>query len=204
MLQFDEYLSFFTTPNGIGGVEKTLFDLFEIDTNEDGLFPYYPSPYMQSAEGWGLDVQWYISFIESNETTRTVNSDLMFALFSILFVCIWMRVHTGSTFIAFMGIFMVFMSIPASLLLYRGLFRIPYFNLLHTLVIFIVLGVGADDIFVLVDSWKQTKDEFPGDISRHRNIPLTHKRLESCYAVGNTYIHHITASIHSVFIVFAD
>lgn len=138
---------------------------------------------METATSSGLEVKWYMSFLEGNETTRTVMSDLMFAMFSIIFVWFWMRVHTGSTFLASMGIFMVFTSIPVSLLLYRGVFRIPYFNLLHTLVIFIVLGVGADDIFVLVDSWKQTRDEFPGDISRHCNIPLTHKRLESCYSV---------------------
>ncbi len=158
--------------------------MFNIDTNEDGIFPFYPSPYMEDAANSGLDVKWYMNLFLDNEIVRLVNSDLMFAMFSIIFVWIWMRVHTGSTFIASLGMYMVFCSVPVSLLLYKGLFQIPYFDSLHTLVIFIVLGVGADDIFVLVDSWKQTRDEYPGDISWHCDIPLTHKRLESCYAVS--------------------
>ena len=180
----DKYTNFMTEKGAIGGVEEALFDMFDITAVEGGLFPYYPSPYMSSAHETGIKVQWYMRVLGDNETIRTVNSDLNFALFSIIFVWLWMRVHTGSSFVALMGMFMVATSIPVALLIYRGLFQIPYFNMLHALVIFIVLGVGADDIFVLVDSWKQTKEEFPGDISRHQDIPLTHKRLESCYAVS--------------------
>ena len=31
------------------------------------------------------------------------------------------------------------------------------FSGLHVLVLFVILGVGADDIFVLVDAWKQVE-----------------------------------------------
>lgn len=32
---------------------------------------------------------------------------------------------------------------------------VRFFSGLHVLVLFVILGVGADDIFVLVDAWKQ-------------------------------------------------
>ena len=44
------------------------------------------------------------------------------------------------------------------------MFRLPAFILLyaHSQVLFLVLGVGADDIFVLVDAWKQSISEVNG------------------------------------------
>ena len=37
--------------------------------------------------------------------------------------------------------------------MYGHVYGVPYFSELHSLVLFIVLGEGADDVFVLVDSW---------------------------------------------------
>jgi len=51
-----------------------------------------------------------------------------------------------------MGMYMIFCSLPFSLFFYKGVYGVPYFSELHSLVLFIVLGVGADDVFVLVDS----------------------------------------------------
>jgi hypothetical protein len=36
-------------------------------------------------------------------------------------------------------------SLPLGAAIYKGVFQIPFFDTLHTLVIFLVLGVGADD-----------------------------------------------------------
>ena len=74
------------------------------------------------------------------------------------FVIIYLRIHTGSYFLALMGIFQIFFSLPVSVFFYRLVFQIDYFSQLHILVLFLVLGVGADDIFVLVDAWKQSID----------------------------------------------
>ncbi|KAJ1379571.1 hypothetical protein B484DRAFT_412332 [Ochromonadaceae sp. CCMP2298] len=43
-----------------------------------------------------------------------------------------------------------------SIFIYKVVFQITYFSELHSLVIFIILGVGADDVFVLTDSWRMT------------------------------------------------
>merc|ERR1711871_1660355 len=39
---------------------------------------------------------------------------------------------------------------------YRAVFGITYFSQMHILAVFLVLGVGADDVFVLSDAWKQS------------------------------------------------
>ena len=36
------------------------------------------------------------------------------------------------------------------------IFQVEYFVQIHILAVFLVLGVGADDVFVLVDAWKQS------------------------------------------------
>jgi hypothetical protein len=35
-----------------------------------------------------------------------------------------------------------------------GIFRNTFYTTLHTLAIFIVLGIAADDIFVFIDGWR--------------------------------------------------
>ena len=51
-------------------------------------------------------------------------------------------------------------------LLAVGVFKSTYYGTLHTLVIFIVLGIAADDIFVFVDAWRQSAiiEECEGDL----------------------------------------
>jgi predicted RND superfamily exporter protein len=41
---------------------------------------------------------------------------------------------------------------------------------MHILVIFLVLGVGADDVFVFVDKWKLTNEKLPLDMRLHETI----------------------------------
>ena len=37
-----------------------------------------------------------------------------------------------------------------------GIFGNTYYSTLHSLAIFILLGIAADDIFVFVDGWRQS------------------------------------------------
>lgn len=183
--QFKKYRMFLTALNGeVGGVEEDLFEEFNIDSNADNFLPYYPSPYMSKASTNNVQVLWFNMMLNQNETERLVGSDLTFAVFSILFVAFWIRVHTGSSFIALFGILMIFLSLPFGLFIYSAVFQIPYYSELHSLVLFIVLGVGADDVFVLVDSWKMTKPHHPGDITNGKNRNIAHRRLNECYRVS--------------------
>merc|ERR1711871_927429 len=81
----------------------------------------------------------------------------MMTFCSILFVLFWMTIHTGSFFIAGMGMCQMLMTLFVSFFFYRFVFQITFFAQMQVLAIFLVLGVGADDIFVLTDAWKQSK-----------------------------------------------
>jgi hypothetical protein len=55
-----------------------------------------------------------------------------------------------------MGMLMIMSSFPITNVIYRYIGQVTYFSNLHNLVTFIVLGIAADDIFVIIDAWKQS------------------------------------------------
>jgi protein dispatched 1 len=48
-------------------------------------------------------------------------------------------------------------SIPISLFIYKYILGISYFCSLHIFVVIIIMGIGADDIFVFHDQWQHAK-----------------------------------------------
>ena len=83
-----------------------------------------------------------------------VNKDFGFAVFALLFVFTYMMIHLKSFFLAVNGACIILLSFPISLFITNGLFKVKYFGFLHAMVIFIVVGIAADDIFVFVDGWR--------------------------------------------------
>ena len=49
------------------------------------------------------------------------------------------------------------MSIPISLVIFRRGLKIDYFCPLHLFVVIIIMGIGADDVFVFHDMWSHTR-----------------------------------------------
>ena len=66
--------------------------------------------------------------------------------------------------------------------------QVKYFGLMQWLTIFIVLGVGADDIFVLVDAWKQSTIFVPDQGTYFDNLKmrLKYSMCRCAKAVFNT------------------
>lgn len=73
---------------------------------------------------------------------------------SIIFVMFYMTIHTKSFFLASIGMLMILLSFPVSVFIYYFVFRISMFTAMHTLTLFIVLGISADNIFVFFDAWQ--------------------------------------------------
>ena len=94
-----------------------------------------------------------------------MNGDMFFAVFSVVFVILYFVFHLESWFLALYGMLLIGFSFSFSAIIYQGIFRISYMSNLHYLVIFIVLGIAADDIFVFIDAWRQSKciEVFKGD-----------------------------------------
>ena len=85
-----------------------------------------------------------------------LNQDVAFVMtaFILVFFVLWFQ--TESAFIAACGIFEIIISYPLGTFVWHVILREPYVTYLNYNALFIILGIGADDIFVLVDAYKQS------------------------------------------------
>jgi hypothetical protein len=74
--------------------------------------------------------------------------------FFLVFICLW--VQTSSLFITSCGLFEIIISYPLGLFVWHVILQEKYSTYLMYNGIFIILGIGADDIFVLSDAFKQS------------------------------------------------
>ena len=84
----------------------------------------------------------------------------------------------------------ILLSLPFAYTIYRFIFGIRAFSQMHILAIFLVLGVGADDIFVLTDAWHQSKRDVkqkPGaTVEEQLTRRMTYAYSRTAVAVFNT------------------
>mmetsp|Transcript_31945 Transcript_31945/g.77486 ORF Transcript_31945/g.77486 Transcript_31945/m.77486 type:complete len:491 (+) Transcript_31945:2397-3869(+) len=113
-----------------------------------------------------------------------VVQDALLALFSFLFILFWLRINTGSWFLAAIGFFEIFFSIPISWFIFSVVFRIDYFGTLNSLAIFIVAAIGADDIFIFIDAYKLSKLRDPENfVDMETRMSWVYRRTGTAMAI---------------------
>ena len=116
-----------------------------------------------------------------------VQRDTSFSVFSVIFVFFYMIFHLKSLFLSTIGIFMILFSFPITTVLTEGIFQVTYFSSLHTLTIFIVLGVAADNIFVFFDAWRQSETVAPAILNtRSKRMAYAWRRAVRAIAVTSS------------------
>jgi hypothetical protein len=127
-------------------------------------------------------------------------SDVLHVVGALLVVFIAMVVHTGSLFISAMGMLHVVLAFPAAYTTYRLLFGIKWMSLLNYIGIFVAVGIGADDIFVYTDAWRQGAVMLPPDTPLDVRITWTLRRAGSamlvtsfttCAAFATNYVNEV-------------
>jgi len=107
----------------------------------------------------GLNLYWRCTgYYKDYYIGEVISDDSLWLMATISFVFVYMVFNVNSVFIASMGMFMVFMAFTPGMVLYRYLAGYAYFGTLNMLVLFIMLSIGADDIFVLNDTWQQERN----------------------------------------------
>ena len=86
-----------------------------------------------------------------------VANDTFFSVYSVLLVYGYMIFHLQSVFLSTTMMVLIVFSFPITALITEGVFRVTYFSSMNMLSIFIVLGIAADDVFVLFDAWRQSE-----------------------------------------------
>ena len=114
--------------------------------------------------------------------------DLSLVLGSIGFIMLFLLFQTGSFWVSGWAVFSIMTGFFGANLVYRIALDFRYFGIFHVLAIFILLCIGADDVFVFFDTWKYS--------GHHKYKSLAH-RLSDCYrkAAGAMLYTSLTTAV---------
>uniref|UniRef100_H2SEW5 Protein dispatched homolog 1 n=1 Tax=Takifugu rubripes TaxID=31033 RepID=H2SEW5_TAKRU len=128
-------------------------------------------------------------------------TDTVYPAIAIMIVLLVMCVYTRSVFITLMTIIAIISSLIVSYFLYRMVFNFEFFPFMNLTALIIVVGIGADDAFVLCDVWNYTKFDKPhAELSETVGVSLQHAALSmfvtsftTAAAFYANYVSNITA-----------
>eukprot|EP01047_Picozoa_sp_COSAG01_P012629 COSAG01_NODE_573_length_15298_cov_13.922394_8_plen_815_part_00 len=161
-----------------GGQYRNHFDSEEDqDTNfEDWAVENLKDFLDNDADFDDVEVLYFFPVISFKEILNVLMHDGLLALGSIVFVFCYIYFHSASAFLAAAGMLHIVFSFPLAFCLYRFVFGIIPLYPLSFLSIYIILAIGADDIFVIVDAWRQSARAGP---AVNKNL---HTRLHYAYS----------------------
>ncbi|XP_061168958.1 protein dispatched homolog 3-like [Saccostrea echinata] len=123
-----------------------------------------------------------------SDLIRQAILDMLCAFGSMFVIFCFMLFHTESFWIAGFAIISILASFLGTNIIYTGILSFKYFGFFHIASIFIILGIGADDLFVFYDNWRLTAfSKYPS---------LAH-RLSDAYSksVTSMFITSLTTSL---------
>ena len=110
-------------------------------------------PILSAADGQsGIRVLREGGDIVAEEVNAIVMRDLLTVLLSIALVLAYMVWHTRSLFLTISSLLMMAASFPPVVLAYRVWFG-HTMSLMNVVSVWLILGIGTDDVFIFVDTW---------------------------------------------------
>ena len=97
--------------------------------------------------------------MDGHFTNAQLSKDMTLLMGTILFIFFYMVYASGSYWLGCNGMFMIFMNFMPSILIYSLICQQSFFGILQVMSMFLILSIGADDVFVLLDTWGQTNCE---------------------------------------------
>lgn len=93
---------------------------------------------------------------------------MLWAALAVLLVLCYIMYHTRSAFISISSMWMILFSFPITLVIYKDICGVTMVAALHLMVVFVILGISADNIFVTWDAWKQsnTFPQYKGNLNK--------------------------------------
>ncbi|KAJ3437166.1 sterol-sensing domain [Anaeramoeba flamelloides] len=104
-----------------------------------------------------------ILYLGNGITMKAINDlilhDTLLINISLVLVYIYTFIHTKTIVLTLLGIFHVMLSLPMSYFFYTAILGVEWFSMLNFLSLFVVLGIGCDDLFIMLDAWRQSKHQ---------------------------------------------
>jgi len=88
-----------------------------------------------------------------------IMGDINYAIASCLCVVVIMWWYTNSLKVTVLAFLEILSSLGLGFFFYSTVFRMPHFPFMNATTIFLAVGIGADDVFVYVDSWRHSRRE---------------------------------------------
>ena len=98
---------------------------------------------------------------------KQVTYDLLLAAGSFLFIFCFIWGNTGSLWITSWAVLGILTNFFGANLVYRMLLDFKYIGIFHVLSVFIILGIGADDVFVFFNTWKLMEERKYPNLTIH-------------------------------------
>jgi len=92
------------------------------------------------------------------------SSILMF--FCVLVILSYVILHTQSLFLGTLGMLQILICFAPAFVVYWYIMNIQVFGPMNMMIIFVILGIGADDMFVMTDAWVQSAHLYETDLER--------------------------------------
>ncbi|CAL9708412.1 unnamed protein product [Knipowitschia caucasica] len=91
-----------------------------------------------------------------NEVRHTFHNDMMLAVVSGVCITVLVYILTSfSVFLTFFGLASIGLSCLVALFLYHVVFGVRYLGILNGVAAFVIIGIGVDDVFVFINTFRQ-------------------------------------------------
>ncbi|KAL3837324.1 hypothetical protein ACJMK2_022690 [Sinanodonta woodiana] len=125
------------------------------------------------AETKAFELVYWCHLMFLHDVVQQAIADMLLSIGSMIFIFSVMLYHTRSLWISGWGTISMFSCFCVTNLIYRIVLDFRYFGYFHILTIFIILGIGVDDMFVFYDVWRATG---------YQNYPSLAHRLSDAYS----------------------
>mmetsp|Transcript_30232 Transcript_30232/g.86638 ORF Transcript_30232/g.86638 Transcript_30232/m.86638 type:complete len:1324 (+) Transcript_30232:1-3972(+) len=90
------------------------------------------------------------------EVKEALAGDFSLAIASLAFVCFYLLIHTRSVILSLLGPVIALLSVPLAYVICAMLFGATTVSFANFLALFLIVGFGADVIFVYTDCWRES------------------------------------------------
>ncbi|GMH83615.1 hypothetical protein TrVE_jg11378 [Triparma verrucosa] len=125
--------------------------------------------------------------------TWYIMKDINYAVIACFVVLVLMWWYTNSLRVTLLAFGEILSSLGLGFFLYNTVLRLPHFPFMNATTIFLAIGIGADDVFVYVDSWRHSLKHCK---SADGQPPTNKERLEYSlkHAGMSTFVTSFTTS----------
>lgn len=116
---------------------------------------------INKSENSPLDVLYFATPLVADEFLLIIVFDMLLAVGSMIVVFAWLWYQTESVTVAIAAMTEILLSLPLALFVYRLVLGLEYISGLVAMCLYIVLAIGADDVFVFMDAYKQSLYQGP-------------------------------------------